>query len=80
MRDQMEDDFDPDLTTGEGADRSAMVSCPYCGASVELMLDPGGGSDQRYVEDCEICCNPWRVHVRYDDLGSVDVSVLRESD
>jgi hypothetical protein len=42
---------------------------------VQIALDPGGGPAQAYVEDCEVCCRPWRVTVRYDDEGRADVSV-----
>jgi len=47
-------------------DSDAVVVCPYCGEPVEISLDPAGGREQEYVEDCEVCCNPWRVRVRYD--------------
>jgi len=47
-------------------DADAVVTCPYCGEQVEVSLDPAGGRRQEYVEDCEVCCNPWRVRVRYD--------------
>jgi hypothetical protein len=61
---------------GDGtADLDALVDCPYCGASVEIALDPGSGSTQDYVEDCEVCCQPWQVAVRYDDEGRAAVSV-----
>jgi hypothetical protein len=33
------------------------VACPYCGAVIELELD-GSMGDQRYVEDCSVCCRP----------------------
>jgi hypothetical protein len=38
------------------------VTCPYCGEEVEIYLEP----DVRgtLVQDCEVCCNPWRVRVR----------------
>ncbi|MEO8193305.1 MAG: CPXCG motif-containing cysteine-rich protein [Gemmatimonadales bacterium] len=39
--------------------------CPYCGETVEITVDPGGGPAQEYVEDCEVCCQPWLVRVRY---------------
>lgn len=61
------------------ADTSAWVHCPYCGQPSELVLDPGGGEDQSYVEDCEICCRPWNVHVRWED-GVAQVSVSTEDD
>jgi hypothetical protein len=32
---------------------------------VEISVDPGGGSTQEYVEDCEVCCNPWQVSVQF---------------
>jgi len=56
------------------------VSCPYCGEGVELILDPGGGSMQEYVEDCEVCCRPWmvRVAVGVDGDASVTLTTLDE--
>jgi len=51
------------------------VSCPYCGEAVEIALDPGGGTHQDYVEDCEVCCQPWRVSVQYGLDGEADVEV-----
>jgi len=38
-----------------------LVTCPYCGEQVEIYVE----SDVRgsFVQDCEVCCNPWRVRV-----------------
>jgi hypothetical protein len=60
---------------------AAWVSCPYCGEAVELLVDPTGGSYQEYVEDCEICCRPWSVHVAMSGSGhpQVTVSTLDEN-
>jgi hypothetical protein len=44
-----------------------LVICPYCGEQVEIDIEPDlRGS---FVQDCEVCCNPWRVRVigRGDD-------------
>ena len=69
-------DLDRDFPLGDGtADVEAVVSCPYCAASVAITLDPGSGSDQEYVEDCEVCCQPWRVTVRYSAEGEAQVNV-----
>ncbi|HTR79708.1 MAG TPA: CPXCG motif-containing cysteine-rich protein [Gemmatimonadaceae bacterium] len=57
------------------ADTAADVQCPYCAESVELVLDPGSGASQDYVEDCEVCCQPWQVHVEYAEDGHADVSL-----
>jgi len=42
---------------------------------VEIALDPGSGDDQQYVEDCEVCCQPWRVSVTYEGTGEATVSI-----
>ena len=75
--DEYDDDaLEEDVPLGDGsADRDALVQCPYCAAPVEIALDPGSGGVQDYVEDCEVCCQPWRVSVRYLADGHADVTV-----
>src|SRR2546421_5602618 len=51
-------------------DTEADVTCPHCGATVRLTLDPAGGRAQDYVEDCEVCCRPWRGRVGEDAPGA----------
>ena len=71
-----EQDLERDFPTGDGtADIDAVVICPYCGEAVEIALDPGSGATQEYIEDCEVCCQPWRVTVDYDESGAATVSV-----
>jgi hypothetical protein len=41
------------------------VTCPYCGEAVEIYIEPDVKGS--FVQDCEVCCNPWRVHVHVDD-------------
>jgi hypothetical protein len=53
----------------------AEISCPHCGATMTIALDPGGGRAQEYVEDCQVCCRPWQVRLWYDATGAVDVDV-----
>ncbi len=70
------DDLDEEFPLGDGvADTEGEVICPYCGEAVVIALDPGGGSDQSYVEDCQVCCQPWLVHVSYGADGEAMVSV-----
>ena len=50
-----------------------VVTCPYCGEDVEIYIEP----DVRgvFIQDCEVCCNPWRVRVaRSGGERSVDVT------
>ncbi len=71
-----EQDLDEDYPLGDGsAETEGVVVCPYCSESVEITLDPGGGAAQEYVEDCEVCCQPWRVVVHYDTEGVADIEV-----
>jgi cysteine-rich CPXCG protein len=55
-------------------DDEATVVCPYCGEPNVIGLDPAGGKAQDYVEDCQVCCQPWRVRVRYGRGGRVEVT------
>ena len=71
-----DDDLDEQFPLGDGtADVEGTVLCPYCGEAVEIVLDPGSGSLQEYVEDCEVCCQPWSVSVSYHEDGSADIAV-----
>jgi hypothetical protein len=71
-----EAELDEAFPLGDGtADVEGMVWCPYCGEANEVSLDPGSGAVQQYDEDCQVCCRPWRVTVRYRGDGSADVRV-----
>jgi hypothetical protein len=51
-----------------------IVTCPYCGEALEIQIE----EDVRgtFVQDCEICCNPWLVRILRGPDGA-DVSVGR---
>ncbi|HEY3113960.1 MAG TPA: CPXCG motif-containing cysteine-rich protein [Gemmatimonadaceae bacterium] len=71
-----EDSLDTEFPLGDGtAETAATVYCPYCNETVEIAIDAGGGPSQEYVEDCEVCCQPWTVSVQYREDGSAAVSV-----
>jgi hypothetical protein len=75
MVDFAHDDVDDEFPLGDGtAETTAAVICPYCGETNEIGLDAGSGSSQDYVEDCQVCCRPWRVTVSYDAEGNAEVS------
>ena len=76
MRLPDEDPLESDFSSADGtAETEATVYCPYCKESVEITLDPGGGTVQEYVEDCEVCCQPWSVRVEYREDGTAGVSI-----
>ena len=75
------DDLEADFPRGDGtADTSAVAYCPYCGELNELAVDPGGGPVQLYVEDCHVCCRPWRVRVQFDREGQAVASLEAADD
>ena len=41
-----------------------LVTCPYCGENVEIYVEPEMRGS--FVQDCEVCCNPWTVRVSGD--------------
>lgn len=55
------------------------MQCPYCGEWVEVDLDELGPPDERYVEDCSVCCRPWTVVVARTEEGP-SLQLLREDD
>jgi hypothetical protein len=52
------------------------LSCPSCGEPITLWVDGDGGSRQRYVEDCAVCCRPMQVTVGLDEEGEASVQVM----
>lgn len=36
--------------------------CPYCWEDISMLVDYSV-SDQNYIEDCEICCNPIQLDI-----------------
>jgi len=51
------------------------VACPSCGEPLTVWIDVAGGTAQRYVEDCQVCCRPMEVTARLDPEGDADVTV-----
>jgi Cysteine-rich CPXCG len=71
-----DDEINEEFPVGDGtAETETVVTCPYCGEPNEIALDPGSGSDQEYVEDCQVCCRPLLMYVHYDRLGHAEVEV-----
>ena len=58
---------------------SQQAVCPYCGESIELLVDISV-SRQSYIEDCPVCCRPVTVQVQMNADGTPMVSTFREDD
>src|SRR3989449_4114576 len=78
--DPVRDDADS-FEEGEQEDAAALeteadVTCPHCGETMTITLDPGGGRAQEYVEDCQVCCRPWRGRLWDDAPRAPDLQPL----
>jgi hypothetical protein len=56
-----------------------IVSCPYCGEAIDVLIDPQDVGEQ-YIEDCQVCCKPIIFNVEVDYAGDVFVSVRDENE
>ncbi|HEX6982090.1 MAG TPA: CPXCG motif-containing cysteine-rich protein [Balneolaceae bacterium] len=41
--------------------------CAYCGETNHTFVDPSQGKVQKYIEDCQVCCQPNELSVSFDD-------------
>ncbi|MDT8282974.1 MAG: CPXCG motif-containing cysteine-rich protein [Gammaproteobacteria bacterium] len=57
---------------------SRHFTCPYCGESIELLIDDS--ADEDYYEDCSVCCRPIRVQTNTDFDGDCVVFILRDDE
>lgn len=53
----------------------AAVTCPWCHESVEITIE--ADLSGTFIQDCEVCCRPWTVHVSHDDDGDSRVDIDR---
>jgi len=54
-------------------------ACPYCGESIQLMVDCSVPF-QEYIEDCQICCKPMQIQASVDEDGNVDLLIQNENE
>ncbi|WP_114901256.1 CPXCG motif-containing cysteine-rich protein [Kordia sp. SMS9] len=40
--------------------------CPYCWEEISMLIDTSVRA-QKYIEDCEVCCNPIELEVISED-------------
>jgi hypothetical protein len=59
--------FEPGAGSGE-LTQFVKVQCPYCGEDFETAVDLSAGSF-RYVEDCQVCCQPIELAGEVDEDG-----------
>jgi len=56
------------------------IDCPYCGESIPVLID-SSSENQRYYEDCSVCCCPILFTLCCDEnLGDTKIIIKREDD
>jgi len=55
------------------------VDCPYCGESLEVLIDPADAG-QQYIEDCQVCCKPINFLVTETIEGELSVNVYSDNE
>ena len=55
------------------------IQCPYCGETIGISVDCSV-EEQSYIEDCQVCCQPNVLTVRWDSsAGEFVISAELES-
>ncbi|WP_417549764.1 CPXCG motif-containing cysteine-rich protein [Methylophaga sp.] len=54
------------------------VMCPYCGETIDVLLDCTIDY-QQYIEDCFVCCRPIQFSVSVNEDGSLHVDAADEN-
>jgi len=50
-------------------------TCPHCWEEISMLIDVSVPY-QKYVEDCEVCCNPLEITARCEEGELVEFEVL----
>ena len=55
----------------------AIVSCPFCGELITILIDCSVSS-QHYIEDCQVCCQPINIDAVVGESGDVVVNATND--
>lgn len=48
--------------------------CPYCWKTISMLMDTSV-TNQTYIEDCEICCNPIEINPIFENGVLVTLNI-----
>ncbi len=76
MKGHTEAHEDPKRMTDDELDDEPLfaLTCPYCGEAVDIYVESDVHGS--FVQDCDVCCNPWLVRVTRGARGR-HVSIVR---
>ncbi len=52
--------------------------CPHCWQEISMLLD-SSVTRQKYIEDCEVCCNPLEIRLMFHHGELTEFSVQKTS-
>tara|TARA_B110000090_G_C13263105_1_gene401203 strand:- start:413 stop:619 length:207 start_codon:yes stop_codon:yes gene_type:complete len=60
------------------------ISCPYCGESIEVLIEPVEEAQDedaaQYIEDCQVCCRPIQFKMTTAFNGEIHLEVSHENE
>jgi hypothetical protein len=56
-----------------------IIVCPYCGESLDVLVDTCSGP-QQYYQDCSVCCAPILFIVSEDEAGEMVIDIKRDDE
>jgi hypothetical protein len=56
-----------------------IIDCPYCGESLDVLVDTSSGPQQFY-EDCSVCCAPILFILSEDETGEMMIDIKRQDE
>lgn len=48
--------------------------CPYCGEKISMLFDVSI-LNQKYIEDCEVCCNPIELSLTIENNEVISIQI-----
>lgn len=54
------------------------VQCPYCWEFIDVLID-NSVTQQEYVEDCHVCCQPIVFKIQIDNEGQATIESNQEN-
>ena len=58
---------------------SKKIQCTYCGEIIEVLINCSV-PNQRYIEDCQVCCRPINFNVSLDEDNELTIFVSAENE
>jgi len=55
------------------------IVCPYCGETIDVLID-SSDTDQQYIEDCQVCCQPINFLISQRESGELSVNVFSDDE